>query len=164
MSSKPAAIPLFADAYLADTMHLSTEEHGAYLLMLMAAWRYDDCSLPSDDKKLARVVGLSPRRWGQIKDTLLEFWTLDGDRIFHTARWSIPPERKTLRPIIKRQVLQRDGSQCSYCRTFDGPFEFDHILPWSRGGKDSVENLCVACISCNRAKSDRTPEEMGWLQ
>ena len=83
MSSKPAAIPLFADAYLADTMHLSTEEHGAYLLMLMAAWRYDDCSLPSDDKKLARVAGLSPRRWGQIKDTILEFWALDGDRIYN---------------------------------------------------------------------------------
>ncbi len=83
MSTKPAAIPLFADAYLADTMHLSTEEHGAYLLMLMAAWRFDDCSLPNDDKKLAKIVRLSTRRWMQIRDTIMEFWTADGDRIFN---------------------------------------------------------------------------------
>jgi uncharacterized protein YdaU (DUF1376 family) len=83
VSSKPAAIPLFADAYLADTMHLTTEEHGAYLLMLMAAWRYDDCSLPNDDKKLARIVGLSTRRWTQIRETILDFWTLDQGRIWN---------------------------------------------------------------------------------
>lgn len=83
MTSKPAAIPLFADAYLADTMHLSTEEHGAYLLLLMAAWRFDDCSLPDDDKKLARIVGLSVRRWNQIKDTVREFWTAESGRIFN---------------------------------------------------------------------------------
>jgi len=81
LSSKPAAIPLFADAYLADTMHLTTEEHGAYLLMLMAAWRYDDCSLPNDDKKLARIVGLTTRRWMQIRETILDFWTVDEGRI-----------------------------------------------------------------------------------
>ena len=35
-------------------------------------------------------------------------------------------------------------------------------LPWSRGGDNSLANLTVACASCNRSKSDRTPEE--WLQ
>ena len=83
MSSKPAAIPLFADAYLADTMHLSTEEHGAYLLLLMAAWRFDDCSLPSDDKKLAKVARLSTHRWAKIRDTIREFWVVEGDRIYN---------------------------------------------------------------------------------
>lgn len=84
MSSKPAAIPLFADAYLADTMHLTTEEHGAYMLLLMAAWRSDDCSLINDDRKLARITGLSTRKWNAIKDTILEFWTVENDRIFNS--------------------------------------------------------------------------------
>lgn len=81
MSKKPAAIPLFADAYLADTTHLTTEEHGAYLLLLMAAWRQEDCSLPNDDRKLARIAGLTPRKWKAIKPTIMEFWTLENGRI-----------------------------------------------------------------------------------
>ncbi len=79
--SKPAAIPLFGDAYLADTTHLTTEEHGAYLLLMMAAWRQEDCSLPVDDRKLARITGLSLRKWGAIKETILEFWKVENGRI-----------------------------------------------------------------------------------
>jgi uncharacterized protein YdaU (DUF1376 family) len=80
--SKPAAIPLFGDAYLADTTHLTTEEHGAYLLLMMAAWRQEDCALPDDDRKLARIAGLSLRKWGVIKSTIMDFWTLENGRIF----------------------------------------------------------------------------------
>lgn len=80
MGGKPAAIPLFADAYLADTTHLTTEEHGAYLLLLMAAWRQDDCGLPNDDRKLARIAGLTPRKWASIKPTIMAFWTLSEGR------------------------------------------------------------------------------------
>lgn len=84
MSHKPAAIPLFADAYLADTTHLTTEEHGAYLLLLMAAWRQDDCGLPDDDRKLARIAGMTPRKWASIKSTIMEFWTLENGRIYQS--------------------------------------------------------------------------------
>lgn len=82
MSKKPAAIPLFADAYLADTTHLTTEEHGAYLLLLMAAWRQADCALPNDDVKLARIAGLSRQKWAVVKATILDFWTIENGRIF----------------------------------------------------------------------------------
>lgn len=79
---KAAAIPLFGDAYLADTTHLTTEEHGAYLLLLMAAWRQSDCSLPNDDRKLARITGLSLRKWKSIQATILDFWVEENGRIF----------------------------------------------------------------------------------
>jgi uncharacterized protein YdaU (DUF1376 family) len=80
--SKPAALPLFGDAYLADTTHLTTEEHGAYLLLMIAAWRQPDCALPLEDRKLARIAGLSVKKWASIRDTILEFWTTENGRIF----------------------------------------------------------------------------------
>jgi uncharacterized protein YdaU (DUF1376 family) len=82
VSKKPAAIPLFADAYLADTTHLTTEEHGAYLLLMMAAWRQADCALPDDDAKLARIAGVSRQKWASIKGTILDFWQAENGRIF----------------------------------------------------------------------------------
>ncbi len=57
------ALPFWTDAYLGDTSHLTTIEHGAYLLLLFTAWRSKDCSLPDDDKLLARYARLSPAQW-----------------------------------------------------------------------------------------------------
>ena len=71
-------LPLWTDAYLADTRHLSTEEHGAYLLLLMEAWRRPSCSLPDDDRMLARLTGLSEAEWARIKPVVMDFWTFDG--------------------------------------------------------------------------------------
>ena len=79
-------MPIFGDAYLADTTHLTTEEHGAYFLLLLAAWRQDDCALPNDDKKLARIAGVSPQKWKSIRSTIMDFWTADGDRIFQARQ------------------------------------------------------------------------------
>lgn len=81
MSKRPAALPLFGDAYLADTTHLTTEEHGAYLLLLIACWRQDDCALPDDDRKLARITGLTPRKWKSIRSTIIEFFDTENGRI-----------------------------------------------------------------------------------
>lgn len=58
------AMPLFTDAYLADTRHLTTEEHGAYLLLLMCAWRSRGCALADDDKALARPALRQPAGGG----------------------------------------------------------------------------------------------------
>lgn len=74
------ALPIWTDAYLADTRHLSTVEHGAYLLLMMEAWRRPSCSLPNDDALLARLAGLNHNEWGAIKDTVLALWKLDEKR------------------------------------------------------------------------------------
>lgn len=75
--SKAAALPLFGDAYMADTMHLTLEEHGAYLRLLMLAWRTPDCTLPNDDKRLARMLGISTQRWSKIRPAVMDFWSLE---------------------------------------------------------------------------------------
>lgn len=78
MSSAVPAIPLFGDAYLADTRHLSLEEHGAYLQLIMIAWRIDGCCLPDDDARLARMLGVTAARWRKLKPVVMAFWTLEG--------------------------------------------------------------------------------------
>ena len=63
-------------------------------------------------------------------------------------------------PVTRRGVLRRDAHRCGYCGK--PATTIDHILPRSRGGADSWENLVAACLRCNNIKSDRTPQEMGW--
>ena len=75
------ALPLWTDAYLADTTHLTRDQHGAYLLLMMAAWRHKDCSLPDDDDYLMKVVKSTKRGFGTIKrDVIHAFWRLEDGR------------------------------------------------------------------------------------
>ena len=74
------AIPLWTDAYLGDTQHLTTIEHGAYLLLLIAMWRAGG-NLPNDDKRLARITRLGPKQWLRVKDTIWEFFEVSSDSI-----------------------------------------------------------------------------------
>lgn len=71
-------MPLYISDYLKDTRHLSTLEHGAYLLILMAYWN-NQGPLPDDDVRLARYAGLSLKQWKKIRPAIIElFQTGDG--------------------------------------------------------------------------------------
>jgi len=63
-------------------------------------------------------------------------------------------------PVSRRGVLRRDGQRCAYCTA--SATTIDHVIPRSRGGADSWENLVACCLRCNNVKGDRTPQEMGW--
>jgi len=58
--------------YLADTVHLSTVEHGAYLMLIMHYWLHG--GLPSEDAKLARIARLSLSEWTEIRQTVADFF------------------------------------------------------------------------------------------
>ncbi|WP_292831148.1 HNH endonuclease [Microbacterium sp.] len=70
----------------------------------------------------------------------------------------VPGSRRV--PLTRRGVLRRDGQRCAYCGK--SATTIDHVLPRSRGGADSWENLVACCLRCNNVKGDRTPQEMGW--
>ncbi|OGU56294.1 MAG: HNH endonuclease [Ignavibacteria bacterium RBG_13_36_8] len=61
--------------------------------------------------------------------------------------------------LTRKNILKRDGHRCGYCGRGDLPLTIDHIIPKSRGGDDSWENLVSACLPCNNKKGDQTPEE-----
>lgn len=166
MSSAPY-MQLYVADYMADTMHLTTEQHGAYLLLLMAMWR-NGAVLPNDPKKLARIAGVSTRRWHRIADDVLAFFQEENGVLTsrHLDRWREfarkEQGRTPLARAIRELVIERDGACCRYCGVRSGPFHIDHIEPVARGGSDDLDNLAVACRSCNLSKGAKTPEE--WLQ
>ncbi len=61
--------------------------------------------------------------------------------------------------LSRKNILRRDGFHCQYCGNAATPLTIDHVIPRSRNGEDSWENLVAACIRCNNKKGDRTPEE-----
>ena len=73
--SAPAALPLFGDAYLADTQHLTLEEHGAYFKLLIICWRTEACELPADPKRIATMLGISAGKWAKLSPAVMAFWT-----------------------------------------------------------------------------------------
>ena len=82
-------------------------------------------------------------------------------RVLHLERYDRVP-RVTLRST-RANIMLRDGHQCQYCGDRPGvrALNLDHVLPRSRGGADSWENLVTSCRRCNLRKGRRTPEEAG---
>ena len=56
---------------------------------------------------------------------------------------------------VKIAVAVRDQGLCKHCGTSAGPMQYDHVIPYSVGGDNSVENIQLLCRRCNTAKSNR---------
>ncbi len=80
-------------------------------------------------------------------------------RVVHLLRYDRTP-RVTVR-LTRRNLMFRDAHQCQYCgkRPPLRELNIDHVVPRSRGGDDSWENLVTACRPCNLRKGGKTPEE-----
>ncbi len=65
--------------------------------------------------------------------------------------WKVPP-------VNRREVLRRDNYTCQYCGSHKH-LTLDHVIPVSRGGLHTWDNVVTACERCNQRKSDRTPIE-----
>src|SRR6187399_289358 len=111
MSQAPS-MPLYTDALLGDTLHLSAEEFGAYCLLLFATWRNNGRALPDDDRKLARICRVSIWKWKQsLRAQLLPFFNTD-DGAWHQKRlekeWDFVAKR--------REVFAKKGTQGGHAK------------------------------------------------
>jgi 5-methylcytosine-specific restriction endonuclease McrA len=92
--------------------------------------------------------------------------------MFHSARHSlrVPSVIRLLeyrriphqtRALSRKNILMRDRYTCQYChRTLPASeLTLDHVVPRSRGGETSWENLVACCHHCNNRKGNRTPDE-----
>jgi len=82
LSSLPY-MQLYVSDYLADTAHLTAQQHGAYLLLLMNYWQKGR-ALDNTNDRLQYVARLSPDEWEADKDILAEFFVLEGDIWWHS--------------------------------------------------------------------------------
>lgn len=62
---------------------------------------------------------------------------------------------------IREYLLEKFHRKCAYCGEANVPLEIEHITPKSRGGSSTVDNLAIACHSCNQKKGNLTAEEFG---
>jgi 5-methylcytosine-specific restriction endonuclease McrA len=94
------------------------------------------------------------------------------DRVLHSAsvdigipvvvrltRFVRVPYRAAV-PLTRRAILARDGGRCVYCGA--GAATIDHVVPRSRGGLHTWDNVVSACHRCNHVKADRAVSELGW--
>jgi 5-methylcytosine-specific restriction endonuclease McrA len=96
----------------------------------------------------------------------------EGDAVLHSARTdvAVPAVVRLLRyvrvpyrvnvPLTRKAVFARDGGRCVYCGA--AATSLDHVVPKSRGGAHTWDNVVSACGRCNHVKADRGIAELGW--
>ena len=102
MTQATVWMPFYWGDYLAETAHLSTEEHGAYLLLIGAYWQAGG-PLADDDRRLARITRLSLRRWKVVRETLVEFFTI------RAQKWHLKRVDDDLSATKKRHLNRVEG-------------------------------------------------------
>jgi uncharacterized protein YdaU (DUF1376 family) len=106
-------MPLAIGDYLADTSHLNTTQHGAYLLLLMHYWRKGP--LPNDPEQLANITKLSMDAWSINQAVLMQFFVVGEDSLLHQKRSD--RERKVW--MDKRAKAQDKASKAAKARWKD---------------------------------------------
>lgn len=114
-----------------------------------------------------------------VLDGKAEILEVDGSRRFRSARSDVPcpsvirlvryvhVPRRFRRQVTNTFLFARDGYACQYCgrhrRDLRGRqfLTRDHIVPVSRGGGNTWDNVVTACSPCNNRKGNRLPEEAG---
>jgi len=128
---------------LAEVVHI---EEGQYAAHTLDSWRELSAmrsAFRSPEEDWVRAVG----------------YDLQAPRVIRLVSCDREP-RQGLR-FNRRNVFARDGNQCQYCgRHFPtSELSLDHVVPRSRGGITSWENIVCACVACNVRKGGRTPPE-----
>ena len=89
-----------------------------------------------------------------------EHVTLKRPDVIRLVNYVRIPREAHRRKITRRAVLARDSWTCQYCGSTKSGLTVDHVIPRSRGGTSTWENIVAACASCNRKKGNRMPREI----
>ena len=146
---------------LCDAHYLPMREIGLeHVVYLLVSGKAEPIYTADGFTPVARL-GLAPSaiaNWSRKLAGLIDgetFLVPQAIRLFRALAYRLA----SMRPS-RHLVFKRDRHTCQYCGS-KGVLTLDHVLPASRGGQDSWENLVTACGPCNHTKANRTPEEAG---
>lgn len=86
--------------------------------------------------------------------------TIDRPVVIRLVAYVRIPRDTHRRKITRRAVFARDEWTCQYCGSRSN-LTVDHIIPRSKGGASSWENIVASCAPCNRRKGDQLPRQVG---
>jgi len=106
-------------------------------------------------------IGLTPHQFGVVVQIFIDLYKPHRDAEIarrekdrqHTALYRSRGGGR-ISSELRAQVFERDGFACVYCGSAER-LECDHLLPVSKGGSTSLENLAAACKPCNCSKGDK---------
>lgn len=104
-------------------------------------------------KGTSKIIDILDKIWDKDlrEETVFDLVILDIEQLDN------PDQNKRRKPIpesVKHEVWRRDNGKCVQCGSNEN-IEFDHIIPFSKGGADTARNLQLLCQSCNRKKTDK---------
>lgn len=108
MSKLDVWMPLFIGDYIAATTHLTTEQHGAYLLLLMTAWNRGG-KLPTCEEQLAHICHCDKKAWMRVRSAILPFF-LQEDGFYVQERLKVEYDR-AVRNLEKQRANGRKGGR-----------------------------------------------------
>lgn len=130
--------------------------YGDWRLIRTLFWDQDDLD---DQVLMAWIVELIQRREVVIvADDPTIGWGMEPGApvlyIQHPRRFARFQDRRPIPVAVRRAVMERDEHTCQLCGATDA-LSLDHIVPFSRGGLDTIENLRVLCRLCNSRRGNR---------
>ena len=121
---------------------------------------YEPLGVVSDRRALILVLN---NRATMVEDSGIELRYATGSLTFPAVirlhKFVKIPYRHTV-PLSRRAIFARDGGRCVYCAAT--ATSIDHVVPKSRGGDHTWDNVVSACHKCNHLKADKTLKELGW--
>ena len=131
-------MPFYTDAYIGDTFHLSTIEHGAYLLLLIFMWR-NGGSLNNDPKYLASITGLRPSRFAKVWQRIEDKFVVQGNQIVNNR---ITDELKKIRLKSHSQAHNARAKWRKYKETGDAIASSSHEVGIKLASSSHMPNGC----------------------
>lgn len=129
-------LPLYVGDYLKDTRHLTAEQHGAYLLVLMDLWNRGGF-MPADPKALARVAAVSTKRWPSVWAVIGEFFTCQDGLISHGR---IASELQKADQISqKRKTAGKRGGEAKALKEKERALANAKQMPWQTLGRSEPD-------------------------
>ncbi len=144
---KAPAFPLYASDFYMDTSAWTVSEIGAYTRLLVVEEIHGN--LPSEMSRLARIAGCTPDEFTPIWKTIKTKFDIDNSVLHSNVVYY---QSRFIPKHIRDKVLS--VGKCKLCGS-DQNLEVDHIIPFSLGGSNDLNNLQCLCKSCNLSKGNK---------